>query len=83
MSSITTAVPSGLVSTNWCVLALQNWEGWSVPTCANATLGTSDEDYETICCDGDIVNTQVDIYQWPRPKNTTFRLEDMVCCGVQ
>jgi len=83
MASVTTAVPSGLITTDWCI---KNSVGWhnEPETCANATKGQVEADFETICCNGDIIDTRRNLFVWPRPKNQTNYLDlaDMVCCGV-
>jgi hypothetical protein len=82
MSSVVTAVPSGSVK-EWCIQA-PSW-GFSNPPvlqeCANATRGTYPSDFETICCDGNIVDTSKDLYHSGRGQ--TVDLEDLVCCRLQ
>lgn len=48
-------------------------------TCANTTRG-HERDFTTICCDGEIINTSVDIWVDPDVDYTTLELTDMVCC---
>jgi len=75
MSSIVTTVPSGPIQT-WCIQ-----EPWFDPdnetrqSCANATQGTTDSDFETICCDGSIVDTTKDIFS-----GGPIDLANLVCC---
>jgi len=78
MSSIVTAVPSGPIQT-WCVK-----QPWIDPQneirdqCANATQGTTDSDFETICCDGSIVDTAKNLFD-----GGPVDLADLVCCQPQ
>ncbi|KAK4979206.1 hypothetical protein LTR42_001709 [Elasticomyces elasticus] len=83
MSLITTAVPSGLITGDWCIQDSIGWHN-EPNTCANSTLGQTNADFETICCNGDIINVARNLYSWPRPKNESkaIDLADMVCCGV-
>lgn len=83
MASITTAVPSGLITTDWCIQNSVDWDN-QPSTCANATIGQKDADFETICCNGDIIDVAKNLFTYPRPNNQTryIDLEDMVCCGV-
>jgi hypothetical protein len=50
-------------------------------TCANSTRGTSDSDFTTICCDGDIIDTKFDLFRSSRGKS--IDLADLVCCRIQ
>jgi hypothetical protein len=80
MSSIVTAVPSGTVK-EWCIQ--QPFWGFSDPIaqeCANATRGTSPSDFETICCDGQIIDTSKDLYRAGRGQ--TVDLENLICCRI-
>jgi hypothetical protein len=81
MSSITTAVPSGIVTSDWCIQPLQSWWDDHPSTCANASRGTTDSDFQTICCDGDIVDTKHDILSYSAV-NKTYNIDDLVCCGI-
>lgn len=82
MSSIVTAIPSGVVK-EWCI------QGPSVfgsvdpvfGECANATRGTYPSDFQTICCDGDIVDTTKDLFRAGRGQ--TVDLENLICCRIQ
>jgi hypothetical protein len=81
MSSIVTAVPSGTVK-EWCIK--QPFWGFSDPItqeCANATRGTSPSDFETICCDGHIIDTSKDLYRAGRGQ--TVDLENLICCRIK
>jgi hypothetical protein len=81
MSSIVTAVPSGSVE-EWCIQT-PFW-GFDNPVpqgCANATRGTTPSDFETICCDGSIIDTSKDLYH--SGHGQTVDLENLVCCRLQ
>lgn len=79
-SFITTAVPSGLISTDWCIQDSLDWDG-NPNECAES--GQNPSDYGTICCAGDIVDTASDLYQYGgNSKNATLNLDTLVCCRV-
>ncbi|KAI9688937.1 MAG: hypothetical protein M1820_010206 [Bogoriella megaspora] len=82
-SSIVTAVPSGLIK-EWCIQPQFFGFDQDPLTCGNSTSGTEDSDFETICCDGDIIDTKQDLYQVD-PSNAIrdLRLSDLVCCRLQ
>ena len=71
-SSITTAVPSGLV-TDWCIQESVDVEG-NANVCGDS--GKNPSDYGTICCAGDIV----DRYGY---SNDTINLDTLVCCRIE
>jgi hypothetical protein len=50
--------------------------------CANSTLGTKKEDFQTFCCDGDIVETETGFFGGGITNYTEFELdiENLVCC---
>jgi hypothetical protein len=77
MSSIITAVPSGPIQ-DWCIQV--PWFGLdnAPQQCANATRGTTESDFETISCDGSIVDTSKDIFS-----GGPIDLADLVCCRIQ
>jgi hypothetical protein len=77
MSSIVTAVPTGLIQ-EWCIQA--PWFGPDRQECANATRGTTEAGFETICCDGEIVDTAKDLYH---SGGGPINLADLICCRVQ
>jgi hypothetical protein len=83
MSSLVTAVPSGLV--HWCLMPRFFPPYMSeTPHCANASRGTAESDFGTICCDGDIVDTSFDMYV--HGTRDDIDLADLVCCrnpGIQ
>lgn len=82
MSSIVTAIPSGVVK-EWCIKAPDIFGSVNpiFGECANATRGTYPSDFETICCDGDIVDTTKDLYRAGRGQ--TVDLKNLICCRVQ
>ncbi|KAI0837542.1 hypothetical protein F5Y06DRAFT_68425 [Hypoxylon sp. FL0890] len=82
MSSITTAIPTGPIET-WCIGPIQYFDG-SKYQCANETQGTKESDFQTFCCDGEIINSVHDIWKpafW-NGKDHSVNLSDMICCGV-
>ncbi|KAM0716906.1 hypothetical protein Q7P37_006758 [Cladosporium fusiforme] len=81
-SSITTAVPSGLITTDWCVQEFIGWHG-EPAECANSTLGQKPSDFGTICCAGNIIDTTKDMWSLHRNANRTVDLDNLVCCLVE
>ncbi|OTA64119.1 hypothetical protein K449DRAFT_381050 [Hypoxylon sp. EC38] len=82
MSSITTVIPTGPIET-WCVGTLTYYDGTKYQ-CANETNGTHESDFQTFCCNGEIINTVHDIWKpafW-KGDNHSVNLADMVCCGI-
>ena len=77
-SSITTAVPSGLV-TDWCIQDSIDVEG-NANVCGDS--GKHPSDYGTICCAGDIVDTASDTYRYGYA-NDTINLDTLVCCRIE
>ncbi|CZT25530.1 uncharacterized protein RCC_11263 [Ramularia collo-cygni] len=83
MSSITTAIPSGTIK-EWCIYSLYDFND-ELNTCANSTRGTTPSDFATICCDGWIIDSTFDLYEY-HPNRTTetyISLENLLCCRVQ
>ncbi|KAI2783686.1 hypothetical protein F4815DRAFT_309252 [Daldinia loculata] len=81
MSSITTAIPTGLI-TDWCLSEAEHFDG-SRYECAADKPGWKASNYQTFCCDGDILNTAKDIWRdIGRGKNNSMDIADMVCCGL-
>lgn len=78
-SSITTAVPSGLVVTDWCIQNSIDFEG-NANVCRDSDKHPSD--YGTICCAGDIVDTASDMYRYGNA-NHTINLDTLVCCRIE
>jgi hypothetical protein len=72
MSSIVTAIPSGSFL-DWCVQ--QPWIGNIPQLCYGAGQET---DFETICCDGEIVDTSEELVS-----ASAINLADVVCCRIQ
>ena len=77
-SAITTAVPSGLITSEWCVQDALNYDG-NPNECGDS--GQNPSDYGTICCAGDIVDTESDLYRFGN-SNKTINLDTLVCCVV-
>jgi hypothetical protein len=93
MSSITTSIPTGIISNGptWCIKDIFDWGPDHPPykynECANATFldnPTQPSDFLTICCDGTIIDTTQDMYQYGlRHKGLLtypFDLGNLVCC---
>jgi hypothetical protein len=83
MSSITTAVPSGIVK-DWCLATQADFEH-TVYQCANSTLGQTASDFETICCDGTIIDTTQDLIQYNRQNSSApvyIEIDNLVCCRL-
>ncbi|KAI2604670.1 hypothetical protein GGR54DRAFT_449491 [Hypoxylon sp. NC1633] len=81
-SSITTAVPIGPIE-QWCVASPESFEGKPYE-CANHTQGTTETDFQTFCCDGEIINVVRDFWRAPfwNSGDRSMKLADMVCCGL-
>jgi hypothetical protein len=89
MSSITTAVPSGIITNgpDWCIQGLVDPFGNDEPPytyneCFNSTRGTEKSSFETFCCDGNIIDTSSNIWSPVARNFTTYELdlENLVCC---
>ncbi|KAI0384171.1 hypothetical protein F5Y04DRAFT_249171 [Hypomontagnella monticulosa] len=78
MSSITTAIPTGPID-KWCLGPRTFGDGQHLE-CANATKGTQQSDFQTFCCNGEIINSAGELETLR--KNHTLHLANMVCCGV-
>ncbi|EPS42420.1 hypothetical protein H072_3638 [Dactylellina haptotyla CBS 200.50] len=81
-SSVTTAVPSGPIL-NWCIANQVQYGASDFYKCANETIGQKPADFQSICCDGDIIDIKVDFWQPNRPKSAGplyLNIDDMVCC---
>ena len=81
MSSITTAVPTGLVTTDWCIQAQRDYDQ-SPNECADPSRNQQPSDFETFCCDGAIIDMTQNLYSWASSSNRTFDLANLVCCQV-
>ncbi|KAK0753766.1 hypothetical protein B0T18DRAFT_385757 [Schizothecium vesticola] len=103
MSSITTAIPTGAMplGTPWCMSPLLNPLVMQKPhpfsECANSSAipPTVPSDFQTICCDGVIIDTTFDIWgeamawfdnirmnataTWPLAHHR-LNLDNLVCC---
>ncbi|KAI5864731.1 hypothetical protein GGS23DRAFT_619367 [Durotheca rogersii] len=79
-SSITTKIPIDPIP-RWCLGPIQfgNGERWE---CANDTLGTSKEDFQTFCCNGRIINAARDLRSIAGSRDRAMNLSDLVCCGL-
>ena len=76
-SSVTTAVPSGLIPSEWCIQDLLDWD--DLPTqCAGS--GENPSDYSSICCAGSIVDTESNLWSSGSSRNRTVKLDSLVCC---
>ncbi|KAI1077182.1 hypothetical protein F5B20DRAFT_275841 [Whalleya microplaca] len=81
MASITTTIPTGLIK-RWCLGSLESFDGERYE-CANKTLGTKESDFQTFCCNGEILNVEKSIWipgGWGN--DSSMNLSDMVCCGL-
>ncbi|KAL6703447.1 hypothetical protein ACN47E_009621 [Coniothyrium glycines] len=95
MSSITTAIPSGPANTpglgpnytgnKWCIQGLVDiFESDTPPytynECANSTLSEQKSDFQTLCCDGTIIDTTYNL--WGRRNISDYQLDmaNLVCC---
>lgn len=85
MASITTQIPTGPIrNAYWCYQSLYDIfsDDHFKPdfnTCANSTLGTVDSDFQSFCCDGDIIG----LYdEWPNARDH-FNFEELSCCRIQ
>ncbi|KAK6542301.1 hypothetical protein TWF694_006261 [Orbilia ellipsospora] len=76
-SSITTVVPSGTII-NWCVADQIQYGDTDPYQCANKTIHQSPSDFESICCDGTIINTSYDL--WRPSRENKLNIDDLVCC---
>ncbi|OTA98077.1 hypothetical protein M426DRAFT_123868 [Hypoxylon sp. CI-4A] len=94
-SSITTSLPTGAIP-QWCILPETPRKSLFNPGCPatydqNGTVARS-TDFQSICCDGVIVDTSLDLYSSdaaypfsnPDTENSTrpVDLADLICCGV-
>ncbi|XXH05587.1 adenine phosphoribosyltransferase [Hypoxylon texense] len=82
-SSITTAIPTSPIE-KWCIAAVEFYGGDRYE-CANETLGYRRADFQTFCCNGDVLDSQKDIWR-PHAGNNdddaSVHLSDMLCCGL-
>ncbi|USW56217.1 hypothetical protein Slin15195_G095360 [Septoria linicola] len=83
MSSTVIPIPSGTIN-EFCIQQLSGFHG-EEQTCANETRGTIDEDFQTFCCDGWIIDTTQDLYRYDPTANRTethVDLANLVCCAA-
>jgi hypothetical protein len=91
MSSVTTAVPSGVISNgpDWCIQSLfdifgADEEPYTYNECFNSTRKPQQNkaSFETICCDGRIIDKENNLWSTARRNMTTYPLdlENLVCC---
>ncbi|KAM7210977.1 hypothetical protein V8F06_013633 [Rhypophila decipiens] len=93
MASITTSVPTGIISSNaeWCIMKMFAWgpnhPPYKYKECAKPTDAenpTQPQDFMTICCDGKIIDTSQDMYKYFLRNNGLFsyplELDNLVCC---
>ncbi|KAF2278009.1 uncharacterized protein EI97DRAFT_441283 [Westerdykella ornata] len=89
MSSITTAIPSGPLSNgpDWCIQDMLDFWGadetpYKYNECANSTRGQQKSDFQTLCCDGNIIDTSDNLFSMA-PRNMSqypLDIENLVCC---
>lgn len=80
MSSLTLQSPTGSTrnTTEWCYQSLYNitdFENPTVNTCANLIRGTVESDFQTFCCDGDIIG----LFNEGIQLRSDFTFEDLAC----
>ncbi|KAI1378711.1 hypothetical protein F4677DRAFT_411766 [Hypoxylon crocopeplum] len=83
MPSITTVIPTAPIE-KWCVGPLEFFDNDPFE-CANKSQGTQQSDFQTFCCDGDIINVARDFWSpdfWDGD-DQSMNLSDMVCCGLK
>lgn len=91
MSSTTTAVPSGSLANgpNWCIQNMIDIFGsdeypYDYNECANTTRGMKKSDFQTICCDGEILDISQDLWQYAMSYGNMsqydLNIENLVCC---
>jgi hypothetical protein len=77
MASVSTVIPAGIIS-EWCITAPYFLDiPMSDYQCANSSRGTTESDFITICCDGDIIDTAFDLYLGG---GKSLDMNDLVCC---
>ncbi|KAK4498580.1 hypothetical protein PRZ48_011238 [Zasmidium cellare] len=84
MSFITTAIPSG-TGYDWCINQLYaEYGSTEIFQCANSTRGTNDSDFETICCDGPIIDQSQNLYSFEKKEGPTYvDIANLVCCQIE
>ena len=82
-ATVEIAVPVGTIN-EWCIYALSGFHG-ETHTCANETRGTNEDDFQTICCDGFIIDSTQDLYKYNPTADrseTHVDLANLVCCAA-
>jgi hypothetical protein len=87
MSSITTAVPSGIIANgpDWCIQGLidpfeSDLPPYTYNECFNGTRGTEKSSFQTFCCDGDIIDKEHNLWSPQNFSSYELDLENLVCC---
>ncbi|KAI1204752.1 uncharacterized protein F4807DRAFT_321980 [Annulohypoxylon truncatum] len=91
-SSVTTSIPTGPIP-EWCLMPQS--ERKSLFICPESGISVKQEDFISICCDGVIVDTSIDLYSslnssnWlfpysvPNTNTTTpIDLSNLLCCPI-
>ncbi|KAI1465450.1 uncharacterized protein F4812DRAFT_461760 [Daldinia caldariorum] len=79
-SSITTAIPTDLIE-DWCITRVELFDGTRYE-CADGKPEWQASDFQTFCCNGQILNTAWDIWRGVvKGGNNSVALSDMICCG--
>ncbi|KAK3326861.1 hypothetical protein B0H66DRAFT_530849 [Apodospora peruviana] len=88
-SSITTAIPTGILSDgpDWCIQGLidiftsEDGGPYFYNECANSTRGDVKTDFETLCCDGPVIDASRSLWSY-RGNFSSYPLdiENLVCC---
>ncbi|KAI2603428.1 uncharacterized protein GGS25DRAFT_526461 [Hypoxylon fragiforme] len=97
MSSITTSLPAGDIP-QWCIIPALRRSSLFGLRCPQAyqpdapTTTIAAADFQSICCNGVIVDTSLDLYTnssslptqpgWSLSPDAPVRLADLICCGV-
>ena len=82
MSSVSTIVPTGALQ-SWCMTSFDPDETnpfWDA--CGRETKNAT-ADFQTICCDGEIIDTELNIWAGLQRESNEplyLQMEDMVCC---
>ncbi|KAK4206337.1 hypothetical protein QBC37DRAFT_300990 [Rhypophila decipiens] len=93
MASITTSIPTGILSSNaaWCMMEIFAWgpnhPPYKYKECdkpTDAENPTQPQDFLTICCDGTIIDTSQDMDEYYLSNNGIssypLELDNLVCC---
>jgi hypothetical protein len=74
MASITTAVPVAPIA-EYCIKKYEFVSPTKHTHCGKAKDGSLDDNYQTICCDGTIINAKRDLFG-----GGPINVKDLVCC---